>query len=718
MTRITLPDGSVKAFETPVTAAEVAVSIGAGLAKAAVGCRIDGRLADLSTVLAADCRLELVTPKTRSGEADADAIWLLRHSAAHLMGEAIVKLVPGVELVYGPPVEAGFFYDLRLPEGVSLSSNDFEAIEREMAEIVAADRPFRRVEFDAAAGLARVRDEGNKYKIDNAERALAGHRHDVRSDEEGPGVSADAGTGAGTGEAAAAGALSFYTTGEPGRDFEDLCGGPHLPSSGRVGAFKIMSLASSYWHGDADSDRLLRVYGTAFFRKEELQAHLERLEEARRRDHRVIGRQQHLFVIDDMVGQGLVLWTPEGATLRQELQNFISDELGQQGYSQVFTPHIGKLDLYRTSGHYPYYTDSQYPPLVERETMTGLAEEGASCAELSRRLTAGEVDGYLLKPMNCPHHIRIFASRPHSYRDLPVRLAEFGTVYRWEQSGELNGMVRVRGFTQDDAHLFCTEEQVAEEIRGCLGLVRKVLGTLGLDNYRVRVGLRDSDSGKYAGAPEVWDKAEEACRAAARTLGVPFTEEPGEAAFYGPKIDFVVRDSIGREWQLGTVQVDYNLPERFDLSYIGADNQKHRPVMIHRAPFGSMERFCGVLIEHFAGAFPTWLAPEQIRVLPVSERSADYAAKVHEALRAARVRSVLDASDERLQGRIRAAAEQRVPYLAIVGPRDAEAGTVSVRARGIQKDLGALPLEDFVAAISGEIASRGASRVTQRFGID
>ncbi len=357
MPEITLPDGSVKTFPGPVTAAEVAASIGAGLAKAALGCRVDGRLRDLSTRLEADCRLELVTEKKRSGELDPDAIWLLRHSAAHVMAEAIIKLVPGVELVYGPPVENGFFYDLRLPEGLALSSNEFAAIEQEMAGVIAADRPFRRVELDAEAGLARVRAERNKYKIDNAERALSGHRHDAREAEapDAPQVT-----------------LSFYATGEPGRDFEDLCGGPHLPSTGRIGAFKLMSLASSYWHGDADSDRLLRVYGTAFFRKEDLASHLERLDEARRRDHRVIGQRQRLFVIDELVGQGLVLWTPEGSILRQELQSFISTELTRQGYKQVFTPHIGKLGLYRQSGHYPYYIDSQYPPRVERETTEAL----------------------------------------------------------------------------------------------------------------------------------------------------------------------------------------------------------------------------------------------------------------------------------------------------------------------------------------------------------
>lgn len=700
MPRIRLPDGSEKSYDGPVTARQVAADIGPRLAAAALGARVNGKLRDLSTVLDRDCELALVTEKTRSGETDPDALFLLRHSAAHVLAEAVQKIVPGVQLVYGPPVENGFFYDMRLPDGASLSSNDFAAIEHEMRAIVDADRPFTRYELGADEGLARVLAEGNKYKEDNARRALAGKPHDARDGDAVEGSTP---------------ALSFYTTGEPGRDWEDLCGGPHLPSAGRIKAFKVTSLASSYWHGDADSDRLLRVYGTAFFRPEDLDAYLAQLEEAKKRDHRLIGRQLQLFHIDEMVGQGLVLWTPAGAIVRQELQSFIAAELAKRGYQQVFTPHIGKLDLYRTSGHYPYYTDSQYPPLIERETLVALAGEGASCADLASRLQVGDVDGYLLKPMNCPHHIRLFASQPHSYRDLPVRFAEFGTVYRWEQSGELNGMVRVRGFTQDDAHLFCTEDQVQDEIRGCLDLVKIVLTTLGLEDYRVRVGLRDPDSGKYTGSPEVWERAEAACRAAARTLGAPFTEEPGEAAFYGPKIDFVVKDAIGREWQLGTVQVDYNLPERFDLSYVGADNERHRPVMIHRAPFGSMERFCGVLIEHFAGAFPTWLAAEQVRVLPISEKTADYAARVHAALAAAGVRVTTDGGDERLQGKIRAAAERKIPYMAIVGPRDAAEGKVSLRARGIPKDLGSLPLDELVAALGEEIRTRGARRVTERF---
>jgi threonyl-tRNA synthetase len=700
MPRIRLPDGSEKNYDAPVTARKVAEDIGPRLAQAALGARVDGRLRDLSTVLDRDCEIAIVTEKKRSGETDPDALFLLRHSSAHVMAEAIQKVVPGVQLVYGPPVENGFFYDIRIPDGASLSSNDFAAIEREMQSVIDADRPFLRHELNGEEGLAKVRAEGNKYKEDNAVRALAGKPHDAREGE-------DASTSATT--------LSFYTTGEPGKDWEDLCGGPHLPSAGKIKAFKLMSLASSYWHGDADSDRLLRVYGTAFFHPEDLQRHLEQLDEAKKRDHRVIGKQLQLFHIDEMVGQGLVLWAPAGAVLRQELQSFIGAELKQRGYHQVFTPHIGKLDLYRTSGHYPYYTDSQYPPLVERETLAKLADEHATCADLSSRLRTGEVDGYLLKPMNCPHHIRLFASQPHSYRDLPVRFAEFGTVYRWEQSGELNGMVRVRGFTQDDAHLFCTEEQVPAEIRGCLDLVKIVLTTLEMHDYRVRVSLRDADDSKYTGSPELWERAERACREAAATLGAPFTEEPGEAAFYGPKIDFVVRDAIGREWQLGTVQVDYNLPERFDLSYVGADNERHRPVMIHRAPFGSMERFCGVLIEHFAGAFPTWLAPEQVRVLPISEKTSEYAANVHRALLAAGIRVGIDAGDERLQAKIREAAEAKVPYMAIVGPRDAAAGNVSIRARGIQKDLGSVSLDAFVAAVADEVQSRGARRATKLF---
>ena len=683
MPDIRLPDGSVRSYDRTVTAAEVARDIGAGLAKAALGAKIDGELSDLARRLDRDCALAIVTPKTRDGAADADALSLIRHSTAHVMAEAIGRLFPHAKLVYGPPLETGFYYDIAFEGGRPISTDDFPAIEAEMAKIVAENRAFTRYELPFDEGFEKLRREGSKLKLDNAERA-----REAGSER-----------------------LSWYATGTPGSNWEDLCRGPHVPSTGRIGAFKVTSLASSYWKGDESLDRLTRVYGTAFATKDELAAHLAQLEEARKRDHRVLGKQLRLFHIDEMVGQGLVLWTPAGSVVRQELQTFIGEELRKQGYHQVFTPHIGKLDLYRTSGHFPYYRESQYPPIVEHDQMAALASEGCSCAELANRLEQGEIDGYLLKPMNCPHHIRIFASAPHSYRDLPVRLAEFGTVYRWEQSGEIGGMTRVRGFTQDDAHLFCREDQVAEELVGCLSLVKLIFGTLGMHEYRVRVGLRDPDSAKYVGDPANWDKAEEACRSAARTLGVPFTEEPGEAAFYGPKIDFVVKDVIGRSWQLGTVQVDYNLPIRFDLSYVGANNQSHRPVMIHRAPFGSMERFVGCLIEHFAGAFPLWLSPEQVRVLPISEKSLDYAKELHAALREAGLRTTLDDSNDRIQGKIKVASDLKIPYCAVVGPRDAEHRTVSVRAFGIEANLGEIGFDAFVEGVGREHRTRGAESV-------
>jgi threonyl-tRNA synthetase len=688
MPRITLPDGSVRSYDAPVTAFHVANDIGPRLAQAAVGCLVDGELRDLSTTLDRDCALAIVTPTTRDKKPDANALYLLRHSTAHVMAEAIQRLKPGVMLVYGPPLESGFYYDMFLPAGVSLSSDEFSMIEAEMAKIVAEDRSFTRYDMPVAEGMSKLKGEGSKYKLDNAQRAIE----------------------------AGSSSLSWYATGKPGENWEDLCRGPHVPSTGRIGAFKVMSLASSYWKGDENSDRLIRVYGTSFFTKPELDAHLNQLEEAKKRDHRVIGKQLGLFAIDEDVGQGLILWAPKGAIVRDELQKFIGAELKKQGYFQVFTPHIGKLGLYRTSGHFPYYAESQFPPIIEREFLESLATEGCTCAELMDKVKGGDIDGFMLRPMNCPHHIKIYASEPRSYRDLPLRLAEFGTVYRWEQSGELNGMTRVRGFTQDDAHLFCTEDQVPAELMGCLSLVKLVLGTLGITDYRVRLGLRDPDSGKYTGDPANWDKAEHACRDAARTLGVPFSEEPGEAAFYGPKIDFVVRDVIGREWQLGTVQVDYNLPARFDISYIGPDNQPHRPVMIHRAPFGSMERFCGVLIEHFAGAFPTWLSPEQVRVLPISDKSLAYAHEVSSALRGRGVRASVDESSDRIQAKVKVAADEKIPYMLIVGPRDAEQRGVSVRARGIQKDLGSMPFDQFVELIWEEIETKGQRTVLERFG--
>jgi threonyl-tRNA synthetase len=706
--KITLPDGSVKEYDGSTTAGQVAADIGPGLAKSAIGAKVDGQLWDLYRPIADDCQLAIITkPRTdkkgrSKGEPDPDALYLLRHSAAHVMAEAIERLWPNTQLAYGPPVDNGFFYDISLD--TPISSDDFGKIESEMKKIVDENRPFSRYEMNAQEGMSKLGDEGNKYKVDNAQRALDG----------------------------GATCLSFYVTGEIdaaagnpnpiSAQWEDLCQGPHVPTTETIGAFKVMSVASSNWHGDVNSDRFQRIYGTAFFTEADLANHMELLEEAKQRDHRVIGQKLGLFTIDEQVGQGLILWKPDGAIVRQELQDFIMKHLRRQGYSQVFTPHIGKLGLYLTSGHFPYYAESQYPPVIEPETFKKLAHEGCTCAELLNVIRPEdgseldmdklkELDGYLLKPMNCPHHIRIYASEKRSYRDLPVRLAEFGTVYRWEQSGEIGGLTRVRGFTQDDAHLFVTEEQLADEVLGCIELVKIIFEALDMTDYRVRVGLRDPDGTKYVGSAEKWDKAEAACIAAAESLDVPFSCEAGEAAFYGPKIDFVVKDVIGREWQLGTVQVDYNLPERFGLKYVGSDNNEHQPVMIHRAPFGSMERFIGVLIEHFEGAFPLWLAPKQVRVLPVSDKFLDYADKVHGELLEAGLRVSIDKSDNRVNAKIKIAQEEKVSYMLVVGGRDEEAGTVSVRERKAG-DLGALPMQVFVDQVTEEIATKGKQRVT------
>jgi threonyl-tRNA synthetase len=698
---VTLPDAKTLDLPAGSTPHDVAKSIGEGLAKAAIGARVKcsptdpPELWDLHRPLPCDSTVALVTAprankkgqsKWRDDAQQRDALYLLRHSTAHVMAEAIQRLWPDARLAYGPPLDEGFYYDIALD--TPISTDDFERIQAQMQQIVDEARPFTRYELDTDTGAAKLYDEGNKYKIDNASRAMK----------------------------AGADTLSWYITGEPDdaalawskldaapdvQPWEDLCQGPHVPDTGTIGAFKLMSVAQSHWHGNVDSDKFQRIYGTAFFSDADLQDHLEKLEQAKARDHRVLGRRLGLFHIDEAVGQGLVLWTPKGAIIRQELQTFISEHLTRQGYEQVFTPHIGKLGLFKTSGHFPYYQDSQYPPLIERQQVQQLAEEGCGCADLANRMEAGEIDGHLLKPMNCPFHIKIYDSQKRSYRDLPLRLAEFGTVYRWEQSGELGGLTRVRGFTQDDAHLFVTPDQLSAELDGCLELVKIVFRTLGMDSYRVRVGLRDPDSTKYVGNPDDWDAAEQACIAAAKALGVDYSEEPGEAAFYGPKIDFVVKDVIGREWQLGTVQVDYQLPQRFDLNYVGADNTEHRPVMIHRAPFGSMERFVGVLIEHFNGAFPLWLSPEQVRVLPVSDKFNDYAGSVVEALKGVGLRASMDDSNDRLGGKIARAEQDKLPYMLVVGGKDRDAGTVSVRHR-VRGDEGAHPLAELVGKLARE----------------
>ena len=595
----------------------------------------------------------------------------LRHSCAHVLATAVLRLFPETQLDIGPPTESGFYYDIDLDK--KLDGADLEAIEAEMKKIVKENQRFTRFECSREEALAKIKKIGQ-------ERYKPGRLNDIPEGE----------------------TISFYQNGE----FIDLCAGTHVDYTKKIKAFKLLSIAGAYHRGDEKNKQLQRIYGTAFPSKAELEAYMEQLEQARARDHRKLGKELKLFHIDEAVGSGMILWTPKGAIIRQELQNFISEELRMADYEQVFTPHIGKLGLYRTSGHFPYYKDSQFPPIVEPGTVDRLAQEGCSCAELSNQLDSGEIDGYLLKPMNCPMHIKVFDSQPHSYRDLPVRLAEFGTVYRWEQSGELNGMTRVRGFTQDDAHLFCTEDQIGQEIKGCLDLVKLVFKTLGMSDYRVRIGLRDPDSGKYVGEAAKWDKAEAALREAAESLNVDFIEEPGEAAFYGPKIDFVVKDVIDREWQLGTVQVDYNLPERFDLHYIGADNEKHRPVMIHRAPFGSMERFVGVLIEHFAGNFPTWLAPEQVRILPMNDELVPKAQEVEKLLKSAKVRVAIDPIADKLGAKIRRAELDKVPHMLVIGKREAEEGKVAVRSRTNKSLEGVKKPEDFLKDLLQTIDSK------------
>ncbi|MFM2097247.1 MAG: hypothetical protein RIS70_4371, partial [Planctomycetota bacterium] len=528
--------------------------------------------------------------------------------------------------------------------------------------------------------------------------------------------------------------------------FLDLCRGPHVPSAKAIGAFKLLSIAGAYWKGDSEREQLQRLYGTAFFSQEDLDAHLAKVEEAKKRDHRTLGKQLQLFSVEPKVGQGLVLWQPKGAIIRGLLENFVREELKRRNYLPVYSPNIGRVELYQTSGHFPYYRESQFPPIFDHDAgqvvdalQRGLTEERFSSAQertlieaarvlgadlkhydpnasLESKLAvlerwAGKHERYLLKPMNCPHHVMIYQSLPRSYRELPLRLAEFGTVYRYEKSGQLNGMTRVRGFTQDDAHIFCTDAQVEEEFRGCIDMTKYVLKSLGLENYRVRLGFRDPASDKYVGSNEQWEQAQGSLVTVCRNLGMEFTQEPGEAAFYGPKADFVVTDCIGREWQLGTVQLDYNLPSesRFGLEFVGADNRNHRPVMIHRAPLGSMERFVGVLIEHFAGAFPLWLAPEQVRVLTVSEKSEEYGRRVEARLRDAGLRVTSDYRSEKLGSKVRDAQLELTPYMFVVGPRDAEAETVSVRDR-IAGDLGAMKVEEAVAKLLDEVAQRTVRR--------
>src|SRR5579871_3344612 len=618
-----LPDGSIKEIPDGTTVSQLAESIGKRLAQAAIVGRVDGKLVDLSFPLTGAHDVQIITDR------DPDGLYVMRHSTAHVLAQALRHLYGSdVQYTIGPVIDNGFFYDFEFPKG--FSQEELPKVEAEMQKIISQQLPFARSEVEPATAKELLHGQNQRFKdeiID--ELAAAGEK-----------------------------TVSTYQQG----DFLDLCRGPHVPNTGKIKAFKLMNVAGAYWRGDEKRERLTRIYGTAFFDKKELDAHLKQLEEAKERDHRVIGQKLGLFTIDEQVGQGLILWKPKGAIVRTVLQNFLQEELFRRGYHMVYTPHIGKVDLYRTSGHYPYYKESQFPlirflkegaqelidaleaaangqqplaPEKERELVAkaGLektypwdADPKARYAQAYQLSLSGE--DYLLKPMNCPHHIKIYASEPRSYRDLPLRLAEFGTVYRFEQSGELSGMTRVRGFTQDDAHIFCTHDQVKHEFRATVELVQFVFGTLGFKDVQIRLSKHDPDSPKFAGNKEVWLQAEQEIRDVLVDMKMDFVEAAGEAAFYGPKVDFLVRDVLGRKWQLGTVQLDYVLPERFQIHYTGADNRPHRPVMIHRAPFGSMERFMGILIEHFGGSFPLWLAPVQVAVLPISDKFNDYARQV------------------------------------------------------------------------------------------
>ena len=595
----------------------------------------------------------------------------LRHSAAHVLATAVLRLFPEAQLDIGPPTDTGFYYDIDLEH--QLTFEDLEKLEAEMKKIAKENQRFERKEVSRKEAIEIIKGIGQeRYKL--------GRLDDISEGE----------------------TISFYQNGE----FVDLCAGSHVGYTKKIKAIKLLSIAGAYHRGNGKNKQLQRIYGTAFPNKEELEAYLEQLEQAKQRDHRKLGKELGLFTIDSEVGQGLILWKPSGAIVREALTDFISEELRNAGYGIVYTPHIGKLDLFRTSGHFPYYKESQFAAIPERDNFEKVAQGGVSAGDYASQIESGEMDGFMLRPMNCPMHIKIFDSEPHSYRNLPVRLAEFGTVYRWEQSGELNGLTRVRGFTQDDAHIFCTEEQLADEIRGCLDLVKTVFQTLDMGDYRVRVSLRDPDSSKYVGEPESWDKAEDALREIVRELGVPYTEEPGEAAFYGPKIDFVVKDVLDREWQLGTVQVDYNLPERFDLTYIGPDNEKHRPVMIHRAPFGSLERFTGVLIEHFAGNFPIWLAPEQARILPMNDDLVPQAREIEKLFKAAKIRVTVDAIADKLGAKIRKCHVDKVPTFLVLGKREAEEGLIKVNSRTNKALEGLKKPEELLTELLSNIADK------------
>jgi len=641
MINITLPDNSVRQYPEGVTGHEIALSISEGLARNVLAVQVDGQVIDSNRPIHQDASVKLLTWNDTEGKA---AFW---HTSAHIMAEAIEAIFPGTKFGIGPNIENGFYYDIDMGER-PLTESDFKAIEDKMIEFSRESQPLVRKEVSKAEAIDYFTKKNDEYKLELI--------NDLTDGE-----------------------ITFYESGR----FTDLCRGPHIPNSGFIKAIKVMSLAGAYWRGDMKRKQLTRVYGITFPKQKDLQEYLVLLEEAQKRDHRKLGRELELFTFSQNVGAGLPLWLPKGTALRERLETFLKKVQRSAGYVQVMTPHIGNVNLYKTSGHFQKYGADSFQPIN----------------------TPIEGEQFMLKPMNCPHHCEIYKFKPRSYKDLPLRMAEFGTVYRYEQSGELHGLTRVRGFTQDDAHIFCTPDQVKAEFVGVIEIVMKIFKALDFKNFTAQISLRDpNDKEKYIGSDENWNKAEQAIIEVTKEYGIEAVVELGEAAFYGPKLDFMVRDAIGRKWQLGTIQVDYNLPERFELEYIGNDNQKHRPVMIHRAPFGSMERFVAVLIEHCAGKFPLWLAPDQVTIIPISEKFENYAKKVSELLKNYDIRSQIDNRNEKTGKKIRDAEVDRIPYMLIVGEKEEAEGTVSVRKQS-QGDLGSFSIEGFAALINDEIKS-------------
>ena len=638
---ITLPDGSVKSMPVGSNSYDVAMSISEGLARNVISAKVNDEVWDLSREINQDSTVQLYTWRDKEGK---ETFW---HSSAHLMAEALEQLYPGIKFGIGPAIDQGFYYDIDFGD-LNFDATELEKVEKKMLELAQRKDTYIRKEVSKAEALDYFTKKGDEYKIE------------LISDLED-------------------GTITFYEVGE----FVDLCRGPHIPSTGIVKAIKLLNVAGAYWRGDEKNKMLTRIYGITFPKQKELKEYLVMLEEAKKRDHRKLGKELELFTFSEKVGLGLPLWLPKGTMLRERLENFMRKAQVKAGYEPVITPHIGSKQLYITSGHYEKYGEDSFQPIS----------------------TPHEGEEFMLKPMNCPHHCEIYKAKPRSYKDLPIRYAEFGTVYRYEQHGELHGLTRVRGFTQDDAHIFCRPEQVKEEFIKVIDLVLYVFNALGFEDFTAQVSLRDpNNKEKYIGADELWEKAESEIQEAADERGLETVSVIGEAAFYGPKLDFMVRDAIGRQWQLGTIQVDYNLPDRFELEYVGADNQKHRPVMIHRAPFGSIERFVAVLTEHCAGNFPVWLTPDQIAVLAISEKYEDYAKEVFESLKQDDIRGLLDNRDEKIGRKIRDAEVKKIPYMIIVGEKEQEQNQVSVRRHG-EGDVGTMSLADFVEMFKKDIDS-------------